>query len=88
MKLSRTSCLRGAALVVLASRAEATDKTWSGSDGGFFSSAGNWTPSGVPGSSDAAIVDVGTVVFGMVYDISFSIPNPFPPPTFLAGNSF
>src|SRR5258705_13347867 len=87
MTLSRVPCLGMAALATFiwfTASAEATDKTWAGSDGGLFISSANWSPSGAPGSSDAAIFANGSV--GSSYDINFGSLNPFPPPTYLPGN--
>ena len=39
--------------LLLAGRAHAVVKTWIGSDGGSFSTPGNWDPSGTPGTADS-----------------------------------
>jgi hypothetical protein len=48
-----------ALLTALAPRAEAanTNKYWNPASGNSWNTAGNWSPSGVPGSGDVAIFD-------------------------------
>src|SRR5262245_51663115 len=56
---------------LLADIAHAITKTWAGSDGGSYSTPGNWSPSGLPGTFDSLVVDVGTVA--SPYDINFDV---------------
>ena len=54
-----------------ARRAQAVTKTWIGSDGGSFSTPGNWDPGGTPGTADALVFANGAV--GSTYDINFDV---------------
>ncbi len=56
--------------VLLAGSAPAVVKTWIGSDGGSYSTPGNWDPSGTPGTADSIVFANGAV--GSPYDINFS----------------
>jgi fibronectin-binding autotransporter adhesin len=51
----------GTLAVWLLSHSTYADKTWTNTGTTDFNTAGNWTPSGVPGSSDAAIFNVAKV---------------------------
>lgn len=53
---------------LLAARALAVTKTWTGTDGGAFATATNWDPSGTPGAADSILFANGTV--GSPYDIN------------------
>lgn len=58
-----------------------TGKTWTGTSGGNWNTAGNWTPSGVPGTTDAVIfntavtvnVDINTTVSSITVNSSRAI---------------
>jgi T5SS/PEP-CTERM-associated repeat protein len=54
-----------------AARAHVTAKTWIGSDGGSFSTPGNWSPTGTPGTADSIIFANGTVA--STYDINVDV---------------
>ena len=55
----------------LAGRAHAVVKTWIGSDGGSYSTPGNWDQSGTPGTADSILFANGAV--GSTYDINFDV---------------
>ena len=57
--------------VLLAARAHALVKTWIGSDGGSYSTAANWSPSGTPSTADSILFAGGAV--GSTYDINFDV---------------
>jgi hypothetical protein len=59
--------------VLLAGRTHAVSRTWIGTDGGSFSTAGNWDPGGTPGAADLLFFSNGAV--GSTYDIDFDVDS-------------
>lgn len=68
--MARTLSFSFALITTLfAARAQAAVKTWAGSDGGSYSTTGNWNPSGTPGTADSIVFANGAVA--STYDINF-----------------
>lgn len=64
-----------AAILLFASAAQsrATDRFWTGLNGGTFSTGGNWRGGIAPGSSDVAHFDIsGGTLFTFAYTVSFT----------------
>jgi T5SS/PEP-CTERM-associated repeat protein len=59
--------------MLLTARAHAANKTWIGTDGGTYSTPGNWDPAGTPGTADSILFANGTVPSS--YDINFDVDS-------------
>jgi T5SS/PEP-CTERM-associated repeat protein len=57
--------------LLMSGRARALTKTWAGSDGGSYSTPGNWNQNGMPGTADSIVFANGSVA--SPYDINFDV---------------
>lgn len=69
--LARALFLSALLTLLMSGSARAITKTWSGSDGGSYSTPGNWNPNGMPGTADAIVFANGSVA--SPYDINFDV---------------